>query len=71
MNIKHYCVVKEPDLDVLVARTTDLISNGWVVLGGIAVGSEQVEHGQPKKPFFCQALVLPRTQMDARRELSV
>lgn len=71
MNIKRYGVIKENDLGVLVAKITEQLSNGWIVVGGIAVGEEQKENGKAKVPFFCQAMVLPRTQAEALREISV
>lgn len=70
--IKRYCVIKETDLGLLVARTTDLISSGWMVLGGVAVGSEMhTDPGLPvqDRPFFCQALVQPRTVFDERKKI--
>ncbi len=71
MNIKRYCVIKESDLGVMVAKTTELLSGGWVVIGGVAVGSEQIEQGKPRAAFYCQAMVLPRTQAEALKEIRV
>lgn len=70
--IKRYLVIKEDDLGLMVARTTELISAGWMVLGGIAVGSEMhTDPGLPPmdRPFYCQALVQPRTEQDRRQTL--
>lgn len=73
--IKQYCIIKEDDLGVLVAKTTDLLSNGWMVLGGVAVGSQEIREDSVvapyNQPFYCQALVLPRTNLDARKEVHV
>lgn len=72
--IKRYLVIKEDDLGLLVARTTELLSAGWMVLGGIAVGSEMhTDAALPPmdRPFYCQAMVQPRTELDSRKEVKV
>jgi hypothetical protein len=50
----EYTVVVEHNLDELIKKVRDLIKQGWVPLGGIAVSTVAPVLGNY---IFCQALI--------------